>query len=130
MNIQESDKKIAAALRALKASPRGRQSLIDFQRLLLGAAGGLDSWGMAAMLSLLEEYGNGRRDFLKSIGPDPRDRNLVTDPAVFIAALASEGQSMSAEVEVRAESIDKALVQAQENARRHGVQVVSIREVS
>ena len=66
-NTTESDKRLAQAVAILKRNERGRQ-VLDHFRIMADPASGLDSAGMAALVTITREFcENARRDFLHNL---------------------------------------------------------------
>jgi hypothetical protein len=66
-SLELSDERIETARAKLRNSERGRAVLRDLRALLGGAASGLDSVNMGAMVVLLTEFSQGRRDFVDTL---------------------------------------------------------------
>lgn len=66
--IEASNKRIAEAIAVLSEHNRGQWALAHLKTLLQGPAGGLDSQGAKALLTLVHEwYDGGRRDFISGL---------------------------------------------------------------
>lgn len=65
--IALSDKRIAAAVAVLSAHNRGQHVLAQFKRFAQGPAAALDAPGMVALVTLVTEFAQGRREFLDGL---------------------------------------------------------------
>lgn len=65
--IRESDKRLKAAIEILSSHERGRAALADFKKMMTGPASGLDGQSGRALLTLIQEYLAGRRDYLQNL---------------------------------------------------------------